>query len=194
MSYPHYVPNPSIPSPASQASGYPPIGREVPVVPRAQQYNNYPPYQSPYQPVPPSGYYQECQQPTTQQRQVRELPVLQKEPHQPPQKPAEQFLPPTALATATPVTDSIRDEPPPLDYQLLLISLAEDYFAAAHRQGSLVALSMRIEDLDRYYKLIASGLGCLETVLKVGRGIFSEPLAILTVNSNGGCSRDLRRL
>ncbi|KAI9768449.1 MAG: hypothetical protein M1840_004858 [Geoglossum simile] len=133
---------------------------------RAQQYNNYPPYQSPYQPVPSTGFYQECQQPTTQQRQVRELPVLQKESHQPPQNPAKQFLPPTTLATATPVTDPIQDEPPPLDYQLLLISLAEEYFATAHRQGSLAALSMRIEDLDRYYKLIASGLGCLETVLK----------------------------
>src|SRR5579862_439617 len=125
MSYPHYVPNPTIPSPASQASGYPPIGHEVPVSPRAQQFNNYPSYQLPYQSVPSSGFYQECQQPTTQQRQVRELPVLQKESHQPPQKPARQFLPPTTLATVTPVTDLTEDEPPPVDYQLLLISIAE---------------------------------------------------------------------
>ena len=177
MSYPHYVPNPNIPSPASQASGYPPIGREVPVPARAQPYNNYQTYQSPYQPVPSASFYQECQQPTIQQRQVRELPVLQKESHQPPQKPAKQFLPPTTPVIVTPGTDVIQDEPPPLDYQLLLISLAEDYFAAAHRQGSLVALSMRTEDLDRYYKLIALGLGCLETVLKVGRGMITDTLS-----------------
>lgn len=57
---------------------------------------------------------------------------------------------------------------PPLDYQLLLLSLAEDYFNAAHGQGSLVALAEREMELERYYKLIATGLGCLETVLKVG--------------------------
>ncbi len=56
---------------------------------------------------------------------------------------------------------------PPLDYQLLLISLAEDYFAAAHSEGSMVALLRREMEFQRYYKLIATGLGCLEAVLKV---------------------------
>lgn len=58
---------------------------------------------------------------------------------------------------------------PPLDYQLLLLSLAEDYFAAAHGQGSVVALARREGELEKYYKLIATGLGCLEAVLKVRR-------------------------
>ncbi len=57
--------------------------------------------------------------------------------------------------------------PPPVDYQLLLLSLAEDYFAAAHGEGSLVALRRRHSDTQAYYKLIATGLGCLEAVLKV---------------------------
>lgn len=56
---------------------------------------------------------------------------------------------------------------PPLDYQLLLLSLAEDYFAAAHGQGSMVALARREVEMEQYYKLIATGLGCLEAVLKV---------------------------
>lgn len=56
---------------------------------------------------------------------------------------------------------------PPLDYQLLLLSLAEDYFAAAHGQGSMVALARREVEMEKYYKLIATGLGCLEAVLKV---------------------------
>ncbi len=56
---------------------------------------------------------------------------------------------------------------PPLDYQLLLLSLAEDYLAAAHSEGSMVALLCREMEMQRYYKLIATGLGCLEVVLKV---------------------------
>ena len=56
---------------------------------------------------------------------------------------------------------------PPLDYQLLLFSLAEDYFAAAYKEGSMVALYRRETELKKYYKLVATGLGCLEAVLKV---------------------------
>lgn len=57
--------------------------------------------------------------------------------------------------------------PPPLDYQLLLLSLAEDYFAAAHSISSLVVSLHENTEMWRYYKLIATGLGCLEAVLKV---------------------------
>lgn len=60
---------------------------------------------------------------------------------------------------------------PPLDYQILLLSMAEEYFNAAHGQGSLVALAQREVEMERYYKLVATGLGCLESVLKVN--IFS---------------------
>ena len=55
----------------------------------------------------------------------------------------------------------------PLDYQLLLLSLAEDYFTAAQIEGSNVALFRREIEMQRYYKLLATGLGCLEAVLKV---------------------------
>lgn len=56
---------------------------------------------------------------------------------------------------------------PPLDYTLLLLSLAEDYFAAAYGEGSLTALGRGEGELQPYYGLIATGLGCLEAVLKV---------------------------
>ncbi|KAH0535956.1 hypothetical protein FGG08_007152 [Glutinoglossum americanum] len=161
-----HVPNPSVPSPASQTSGYQPVTFEAQGPAQAHQYHNYASYQQQYQQAPPANIFQECQQPIIQQRQVRELPVLQKEALQPPQKLVKQHLLPTTPITVTPAPDPIHEESPPLDYQVLLISLAEDYFTAAHRQGSLVALSTRIEDLDRYYKLIAFGLGCLETILK----------------------------
>jgi hypothetical protein len=50
---------------------------------------------------------------------------------------------------------------------MLLLSLAEEYINAAHSMGSIVALLKRARDLEQYYKLIATGLGCLEVVLKV---------------------------
>ena len=53
----------------------------------------------------------------------------------------------------------------PMDYQQLLLLLAEDYINAAHGMGSLVALYRRSEDVQQYYKLIATGLSCLEASL-----------------------------
>ena len=56
---------------------------------------------------------------------------------------------------------------PPIDYQVLLLSLADEYLNAAHSHGTMVALQRREMDLEEYYKLLATGLGCLEAVLKV---------------------------
>ncbi|RLL94617.1 hypothetical protein CFD26_102343 [Aspergillus turcosus] len=55
---------------------------------------------------------------------------------------------------------------PPIDYQVLLLSLADEYLKAAYGQGTMVALSRREMDIEEYYKLVATGLGCLEAVLK----------------------------
>lgn len=57
---------------------------------------------------------------------------------------------------------------PSVDYQLLLLSLAEEYFAAAHGGESLDAIYRGEMESQAYYKLIATGLGCLEALLKVG--------------------------
>jgi len=54
-----------------------------------------------------------------------------------------------------------------IDYQVLLLSLAEEYINAARSMGSTVALLRRPADADHYYKLLATGLGCMEVVLKV---------------------------
>jgi len=56
---------------------------------------------------------------------------------------------------------------PPVDYQVLLLSLADEYLNAAHCHGTKIALATRHEDVEEYYKLVATGLGCLEAVLKV---------------------------
>ena len=52
------------------------------------------------------------------------------------------------------------------DLPNLLMSLAEEYFDAAHELAPSVAGSMTPENLDTYQKLIATGLSCLETALK----------------------------
>lgn len=57
---------------------------------------------------------------------------------------------------------------PPIDYQVLLLSLADDYINAAHGYGTMAAISRGEMDVEEYYKLLATGLGCLEAVLKVG--------------------------
>ena len=46
------------------------------------------------------------------------------------------------------------------------MSLAEELFDAAHELAPSVALSMTNENVEAYEKLIATGLGCLDTALK----------------------------
>jgi hypothetical protein len=55
-----------------------------------------------------------------------------------------------------------------VDYQVLLLSLADEYLNAAHRHGTKTALVTSPADVEEYYKLVSTGLGCLEAVLKVG--------------------------
>ncbi|KAJ5252751.1 hypothetical protein N7489_003161 [Penicillium chrysogenum] len=55
---------------------------------------------------------------------------------------------------------------PPVDYQVLLLSLADEYLNAAHARGTTTSLTARETDVEEYYKLVATGLGCLEAVLK----------------------------
>lgn len=57
---------------------------------------------------------------------------------------------------------------PPVDYQVLLLSLADEYLNAAHARGTTTSMATRETDVEEYYKLVATGLGCLEAVLKVG--------------------------
>ena len=52
------------------------------------------------------------------------------------------------------------------DQRQLLMSLAEDYIGEAHRYGPVSDLLSRERELEEYYKLITTGLGCLEAVLK----------------------------
>ena len=53
------------------------------------------------------------------------------------------------------------DAEPDIDYSLLLVNLAEDYFTAAYQS------SVRSDDHGAFCKMIATGLGCLEIALRV---------------------------
>ncbi|KIV98980.1 uncharacterized protein PV09_09306 [Verruconis gallopava] len=53
----------------------------------------------------------------------------------------------------------------PLDYQQILLLLAEDYINAAHDMSSYVAYYRRNDDIKEYHILLAIGLRCLEASL-----------------------------
>ena len=56
--------------------------------------------------------------------------------------------------------------PLPADLMVLILSAADEYISAARSLGSTAAMTLRPADLDQYYKLMATGMGCMETVLK----------------------------
>ncbi|EFQ97286.1 hypothetical protein MGYG_00327 [Nannizzia gypsea CBS 118893] len=56
---------------------------------------------------------------------------------------------------------------PSVDYQVLLLALADEYLDAAHSQATLIAVSQDAQEMEQYYKLIASGLRCMEALLKI---------------------------
>ncbi len=60
--------------------------------------------------------------------------------------------------------DQVKSQP--LDTPILLIVLAEEYLAAAHKIGPSVARTMVDGVVDEYQKLIATGLGCFEASFK----------------------------
>ncbi|KAJ5341717.1 Major facilitator superfamily domain general substrate transporter [Penicillium brevicompactum] len=70
----------------------------------------------------------------------------------PSQQSAEKVVKPSAAKPAK----------PPVDYQVLLLSLADEYLNAAHARGTNISMATSETEVDGYYKLVATGLGCLE--------------------------------
>ncbi|KAI9780584.1 MAG: hypothetical protein M1835_004460 [Candelina submexicana] len=93
-----------------------------------------------------------------QQQLAYHLQPRNQAPHPPPT--------PTSTAAKSAPSHLVNSAELPVDYQILLLALAEDYFDAAHGRGSLVALATRAIEVEEYNRLISFGLGCLETVLK----------------------------
>jgi Cohesin loading factor len=77
---------------------------------------------------------------------------------------------PSQSPLATPQKVHKTTKPAPdrdVDYQTLLLALADEYLNAAHSKGTILALSKNEVDLREYYKLVATGLGCLEAAQSV---------------------------
>ena len=129
-----------------------------------------------------NGYYAQApaqpqyQQPQYQQPQYISPAALLQQQAPPQPRPSQQYqhIPETSSGSrklSTPIKDTSRMAPaPPVNTQLemdrLLISLAEEYFEAAHKLAPAVSPSMTAADVDSYSQLIATGLGCLDAALK----------------------------
>ncbi|EAT91351.2 hypothetical protein SNOG_01702 [Parastagonospora nodorum SN15] len=89
--------------------------------------------------------YSNQQHPTpSQSKQVQRSPALQENGPRPQQK-----------------TSTL-----PADLSVMLLSAADEYIAAARGMGTRVVRSRREADVLQYHKLMATGLGCMDTVLR----------------------------
>ncbi|KAL4780540.1 cohesin loading factor-domain-containing protein [Aspergillus varians] len=86
-------------------------------------------------------------------------PEVQQKIQRPPSKKQTQKQPTQQPAQKKPAK-------PGIDYQVLLLAMADEYLNTAHSHGTTLALLRREMELEEYYRLVATGLGCLEAVLK----------------------------
>lgn len=134
--------------------------------PRPQQRHVDTPGQNQNQhraPLQPQGTPAHVRTPTTQSRSPS-IAQISSQARAHPQvviknKPSTQLQTPTRPQHA-PV------RPLPADLMVLILSAADEYIAAARSLGSTAAMTLRPADLDQYYKLMATAMGCMETVLK----------------------------
>ncbi|GAT30714.1 75k gamma secalin [Aspergillus luchuensis] len=135
---------PAAASPAPPPTAKPVAAKPVPVKPAAKPVAQTPPAPSPKPvqvliPAPTPEVQQKIQRPPPKKQVQRQTG----------QKPTQ------------------KSAGAPIDYQVLLLAMADEYLNAAHSHGTLVALLRREMEMDEYYKLVATGLGCLEAVLKI---------------------------
>ena len=118
----------------------------------AQQIHQKPPkHQYQYQPYPV--------------KPNRSPSVLQEEGKSPPRRQEKQKVPVPDPKSAT--TEAPREHhETPFDYQLLLLSMADDYINNARNMASAVAHAQSRQHSEEYYQLMAIGLGCMDSVLK----------------------------
>ncbi|KAL2815920.1 cohesin loading factor-domain-containing protein [Aspergillus granulosus] len=130
----------------------------------------------PFQPTPTP-----TPQPQTKPKPVIAPPPIAATPPAPSPKPVQVLIPTPSTDVQqkiqrAPTKKQIQKQPtqqsgqtpakPGIDYQVLLLAMADEYLNAAHGQGTTVALLRREMELEEYYRLVATGLGCLEAVLK----------------------------
>lgn len=71
----------------------------------------------------------------------------------------------TSPAVSKPVSKSVITPDLPVDYRLLLLSLSDQYISQARGMASLITHNRPDADSEVYYRLISTGIICLETVL-----------------------------
>lgn len=117
-------------------------------------------------PIPPkpSGFAVVIPSPISSHPQSQRVPSLPNPPRQPLQ--SSQRVAPSTAVQSTPVTPAHAvPQPPFIDYRLLLLSLADEYIAAARSQGPLASIEHDTK-LQQCYKLLAAGLRCMEILIK----------------------------
>lgn len=92
-------------------------------------------------------------------------PIATVKPTPIPSKPVTPQQPVPVTPTAT-VSGRSSQSDLPVDYQVLLLALADEYINKAHGMSAMLVRSMQDADLEQYQKLIAAGLGCIESVLR----------------------------
>ena len=99
-------------------------------------------------------------------RQVRS-DQTKREPHTKQQAGAQK----SNIATATTHQSASQGQIPqlPIDFQTLLLSLADEYLNAAREREFLAGIVNGVVPLEQYHKLVSTGLGCIESVLKKWR-------------------------
>jgi len=121
-----------------------------------------------YAPPPPPQQYQPAPP-----QYISPAQLLQQQPPQ--ARMPQQYQRTPDLSNGRTILDPVYNIPPrkassssdPVhDMAMLLISLAEEYFESAHNLAPSVVFTMTDGDINSYTKLIATGLGCLETALK----------------------------
>ncbi|KAF2006100.1 hypothetical protein P154DRAFT_603374 [Amniculicola lignicola CBS 123094] len=136
--------------------------RRTPSIPTPQQHRTpLQPQSTPQQQRTHSSQASASQQRPPQQRPPQpQTPSQVRHPQVIIRKPASHSTP---TSTRPPPTPS---KALPTDLSVLLLSAADEYINAARDLGAIIALKQRHADLTQYYKLMALGLGCMETVLK----------------------------
>jgi hypothetical protein len=175
-SQPGYSPSSQnfIPPPPSPYRAQPPTQIQHNQWQGVQQHHSQP------QPQPQPVHYQSYQRypvhsPVVQQPPVQRTKAMVEIPLPQPQhkihRPSSGQASSSSSNVPTVKKEESRPPEPVVEYDLVLLSLAEEYINAAHSIGPTVALYRRSEDMEKYYQLVAMGMSCMEAVLKV-RGLF----------------------
>ncbi|KAK3077933.1 hypothetical protein LTS18_008874, partial [Coniosporium uncinatum] len=109
--------------------------------------------------------------PTTQmkappQRRSSDNVKMQSQPLRPSHPQVIISRPSSTASTPSRVTKPQSSSAPTVDYQQLLLALADDYISQAHALGPRLAVSQDEKMLQKYYKLLSTGIGCLDAILK----------------------------